>query len=410
MAISPSNFKECFEIFCSAIEEIRLEMSHKGIIESFARAQLIGQLEAMKRALAENKSFDEVAAKIEMEKMVGEFIVTCNQDFAAKVDAQRTLSAKHELIAKQNLTLLGIHRKLGRAIEAVEKIEPKSSGFFKKLLKKISNSFEKIFKTSNQKTKKNKQQYLMALYVRHAAVAKEQYRESLESTELVTQKKLLNQKKYLISAFNANPKTAITILEPNTAENIAKFLHSLEIDGVKLDKDKIGEYLGSLDTQIPNPGKDPKIESENQKNKKILEQFAQGFNFKDEQGQDKALVPSLRQFLDKFRLPGESQKIERLLDGFAKAFFETGENAAKLGFKNEGTVLILAYAILQLNTDLYNPQVRKKMTEDQFIRNLRGTNDGKDFNQTVLSHIYHEIKGNEIKLEAGASKPKLKNR
>ncbi|HQZ88252.1 MAG TPA: Sec7 domain-containing protein, partial [Gammaproteobacteria bacterium] len=76
----------------------------------------------------------------------------------------------------------------------------------------------------------------------------------------------------------------------------------------------------------------------------------------------------------------------------------------------EGTVLILAYAILQLNTDLYNPQVRKKMTEDQFIRNLRGTNDGKDFNQTVLSHIYHEIKGNEIKLEAGASKPKLKNR
>ena len=35
-------------------------------------------------------------------------------------------------------------------------------------------------------------------------------------------------------------------------------------------------------------------------------------------------------------------------------------------------VLILAFAIVMLNTDLHSPNVKKRMTEEQFITNLRG--------------------------------------
>ena len=35
-------------------------------------------------------------------------------------------------------------------------------------------------------------------------------------------------------------------------------------------------------------------------------------------------------------------------------------------------VLILAFAIVMLNTDLHSPNVKKRMTEEDFIVNLRG--------------------------------------
>lgn len=35
-------------------------------------------------------------------------------------------------------------------------------------------------------------------------------------------------------------------------------------------------------------------------------------------------------------------------------------------------VLILAFAIVMLNTDLHSPNVKKKMSESDFIRNLEG--------------------------------------
>ena len=36
------------------------------------------------------------------------------------------------------------------------------------------------------------------------------------------------------------------------------------------------------------------------------------------------------------------------------------------------TILILAFAIVMLNTDLHSPNVKRKMTEEDFINNLKG--------------------------------------
>ena len=62
------------------------------------------------------------------------------------------------------------------------------------------------------------------------------------------------------------------------------------------------------------------------------------------------------QFLAAFRLPGESQKIARIVEHFAEHYFEQHKEAGPLA--NADTAYILSYAIIMLNTDLHNAQVR----------------------------------------------------
>jgi brefeldin A-resistance guanine nucleotide exchange factor 1 len=49
-----------------------------------------------------------------------------------------------------------------------------------------------------------------------------------------------------------------------------------------------------------------------------------------------------------------------------------------------------------LNTDLHNPQVRKRMTIEDYQRNLRGVNDGSDFSPEYLQAVYDSIRKQEI--------------
>jgi len=50
---------------------------------------------------------------------------------------------------------------------------------------------------------------------------------------------------------------------------------------------------------------------------------------------------AIRVYLDSFRLPGEAQKINRIMESF----------------KNPDVVYILAYSTIMLNTDQHNSQV-----------------------------------------------------
>lgn len=67
--------------------------------------------------------------------------------------------------------------------------------------------------------------------------------------------------------------------------------------------------------------------------------------FKDEE--KGSFSNSLRLFLTKggFALPGEAQKIERLLGSYSKAFVRQNPN-----FGTEDSCLILAFSVVMLNT------------------------------------------------------------
>jgi brefeldin A-inhibited guanine nucleotide-exchange protein len=59
---------------------------------------------------------------------------------------------------------------------------------------------------------------------------------------------------------------------------------------------------------------------------------------------------------------------------------------------------VLSYSVILLNTDAHNPQIKKRMTKDDFVKNNRGINENADLPRELLSSIYDEITTNEIRM------------
>ncbi|KAF9616848.1 hypothetical protein IFM89_032698 [Coptis chinensis] len=141
-----------------------------------------------------------------------------------------------------------------------------------------------------------------------------------------------------------------------------------------LDMNKIGDFLGDPD----------------ELNIQVLKEFTKTFEFSG-----MILDNALRTFLETFRLPGESQKIQRILEAFSERFFD--QQCSEL-FVSKDAVFILCYSVIMLNTDQHNPQVKRKMTEEEFIRNNRAINGGKDLPREYLSELFQSIASNAITL------------
>jgi brefeldin A-inhibited guanine nucleotide-exchange protein len=52
-----------------------------------------------------------------------------------------------------------------------------------------------------------------------------------------------------------------------------------------------------------------------------------------------------------------------------------------------------------LNTDAHNPQVKNRMTKNDFMKNNRGINDGANLPEELLSDIFDDIVNNEIRMK-----------
>jgi brefeldin A-inhibited guanine nucleotide-exchange protein len=83
---------------------------------------------------------------------------------------------------------------------------------------------------------------------------------------------------------------------------------------------------------------------------------------------------TIRLFLSGFRLPGEAQKIDRIMEKFVEKF--TNPDV----FPSADTAFILAFSVIMLNTDLHNPSIKddRRMTAEGFIRNNRNSRKGGD--------------------------------
>ena len=134
-----------------------------------------------------------------------------------------------------------------------------------------------------------------------------------------------------------------------------------------------------------------------------------------------------RVFLWSFHLPGEAQKIDRIMEIFAARYLEcnpggaldnTGmsDSVCDLLFKATGykkmfvlaayrsiyihaqtyihirtythahtdTAYVLSYAVIMLHTSIYNPSVKDKPTVDRFVSMNRGINNGADLPRDFL--------------------------
>ena len=70
----------------------------------------------------------------------------------------------------------------------------------------------------------------------------------------------------------------------------------------------------------------------------------------------KRVDEGLREMLETFRLPGESQLIERIVVEFSDKYCESTENLKDVADKD--AVFVLSYAIIMLNTDQHNPNMK----------------------------------------------------
>eukprot|EP01105_Mastigella_eilhardi_P007987 TRINITY_DN1975_c0_g1_i5.p1 TRINITY_DN1975_c0_g1~~TRINITY_DN1975_c0_g1_i5.p1 ORF type:complete len:1003 (+),score=278.17 TRINITY_DN1975_c0_g1_i5:216-3224(+) len=175
-----------------------------------------------------------------------------------------------------------------------------------------------------------------------------------------------------IALFNKSPKKGIAALVAsgaieNTPVSIANFLFANK----GLSKDQVGDYLSE-----PN-------------NTELLACYLKCFSFSA-----LGFEMALRHFLYGFKLPGEAQKIDRLMQGFANAYYATADKGL---FLEADAIYVLAYSVIMLNTDLHNPSVKHKMTLPQFISNNRKINQGKDLPRPFLRQLYEQIADFEIK-------------
>lgn len=150
-------------------------------------------------------------------------------------------------------------------------------------------------------------------------------------------------------------------------EDLVDFLR----DNPKINKTALGKFLSEK-------GNDP-----------IRNAFIQSINVKNSR-----IDEALRTMLDMFRLAGESQLIERILVSFSSHW--RSRNPKLL--KNDDAALSLSYAIIILNVDQHKKGVQKRMTLDDFVKNLKGQNAGDNFDFDLLKQIYFNIQQHEIKL------------
>lgn len=106
-----------------------------------------------------------------------------------------------------------------------------------------------------------------------------------------------------------------------------------------------------------------------------------------------------------FRLPGEAQQIDRLISTFSQCYWEDNAgDSVHCPFEDQDTVFLLSFAIIMLNTDLHKShdsngnkkRQTKKMTQVEFINNLRGVAKGEDINVDYLAHTYDSIEAGPI--------------
>lgn len=225
------------------------------------------------------------------------------------------------------------------------------------------------------------------MYERLQVVDREKFLSDEAGIDLLRQRERKTEFIKCAAKFNEKPKKGIPLLiekgfiESDSEKDLAKFLFE---NNSRVNKKTIGLLLC-----------DPKKVT-------LLKSFIDLFDFKGLRVDE-----AIRILLTKFRLPGESQQIERIIEAFSSRYVESQEyessDITEKGVDDPTTVqpdadsvFILSYSIIMLNTDLHNPQVKEHMSYEDYSGNLKGCYNQKNFPAWYLDKIYCSIRDKEI--------------
>ncbi|CAB9523975.1 inhibited guanine nucleotide-exchange protein [Seminavis robusta] len=207
--------------------------------------------------------------------------------------------------------------------------------------------------------------------------------------EIAKKKSVKKSVEYLIAcnALTSSPK------------DIASFLR---VHKDRLDQGALGQYLG--ETGVDG--------QETEYWNLIRFSYVRAISFDGMKVED-----ALRHFLTNcgFQLPGEAQKVDRIMSTFAQCYWEDNAGDIKIcPFQDQDTVFLLSFAIIMLNTDLHksggapssrtnSKSARRHITKQEFLRNLSGVEGGEELKRDYLSAVYDSIQSNPIVLTSDES-------
>lgn len=184
----------------------------------------------------------------------------------------------------------------------------------------------------------------------------------------------------IVEAFNTKPKNGIQKIKDllvgeedvQVEEEIAEFFIKQKQN---LDLEAVGDYLSLPDAE----------------SQAVLSAFTPKLDFGGQ-----SFITGLRTFLKAFKLPGEAQKIGRLVESFSQTYCEQNPGV----FLNSDAAYLLSFQAIMLHTDMHNPSIaeKNKMTFEALVKNVRGCNDGQDFDRAFLQEMYDQLKKEPFEL------------
>ncbi|CEG00507.1 SEC7-like, alpha orthogonal bundle [Ostreococcus tauri] len=190
-----------------------------------------------------------------------------------------------------------------------------------------------------------------------------------------------------IEAFNAEPNVRSLRVAARSEDAVAcaAFLRSASsstasskaTSSLVVSPSALGELLGSPDSDALA----------------VMRAYVHGFDFTGAHIDD-----AMRAFLSGFRLPGEAQKIDRLMEAFAARFCACNQNV----YPSTDAAYILAFAIVMLNTDAHNPLTEEamKMSEQDFVLMVTAAEAASEVDAEKIAAIYKRVCAKEIKMNS----------
>eukprot|EP01112_Ceratiomyxa_fruticulosa_P011819 TRINITY_DN3241_c0_g1_i5.p1 TRINITY_DN3241_c0_g1~~TRINITY_DN3241_c0_g1_i5.p1 ORF type:complete len:377 (-),score=57.71 TRINITY_DN3241_c0_g1_i5:97-1227(-) len=106
---------------------------------------------------------------------------------------------------------------------------------------------------------------------------------------------------------------------------------------------------------------------------------------------------ALRLLLYHFKLPFTSQSVSVVLEIFGQEYYNQNSNSEM--FPQADSVYVMVHCLLLLNVDLWNANVKVKMTCDEFIRDVRGLGPNRgDYPREYITQLYS--KSQQFQFEA----------
>ena len=155
-----------------------------------------------------------------------------------------------------------------------------------------------------------------------------------------------------------------------------------------LDKTKLGCFLTDIGSKSDSVIRSA-VKDHVEFHRTLLQGFIESHDF-----EGKALITSLRETLAGFHMPGEAQKIDRVIETFSQSWYSLNHtNAAVNPFPSVELAFLYTFSCVILATNLHNPSVssREKMSEETFTQMISGANGAESIPQDYIATTFRDI-------------------